>query len=207
MNIQRVRLLLSFVGVLFIGLAIGLSRAANLGTDPFTTFNVGLSHFFGIQFGTYMILTNIVGLILMFYTARNLIYIGTFMSIILVGYISDFVVSILFHQFGNLESLLIRGVLGALGIVLLAFGASLYIVAAQGIAPYDALPVIVESRSKGRISFQTARIVSDIVCITVGFLFGATVGVITVISGFFMGPLMQFFRTRFTNTLQSYVKK
>lgn len=58
---QALRITLSLIGVLLIGFSISLSRVANLGTDPFTTFNLGLSSFFDIQFGTYMVISNAIG--------------------------------------------------------------------------------------------------------------------------------------------------
>src|SRR5699024_11355274 len=100
MHKKWLRILLSFVGVLLIGLSIGVSRLADLGTDPFTTFNLGLSNFFNIQFGTYMIISNAIGLVLVFLTAKHLIGIGTLFNIIMVGYVSDFTVNLLLTQFG-----------------------------------------------------------------------------------------------------------
>lgn len=78
----------------------------------------------------------------------------------------------------------------------------MYIVAARGIAPFDAIPIIVEERTNGKVSFQTARVVTDILAIGIGLAFGATLGVNTLVSGFFMGPLIQFFRTKFSTLLE-----
>lgn len=208
MNSKKiVRVFLSFIGVLFIGLAVGFMRLGNLGADSFSTFNLGLSSFFGVKFGTYMIFSNAIGLILVFLTARHLIGIGTLFNIVLVGYISDFLVHLITSYFGEANSFWLRLLISALGILVLAFGASVYIVAGQGVAPYDALPIIIEEKSKGRVSFQTARVVSDILCISIGFFFGATVGITTIVAGFFMGPIMQFFRTKFTSLLKEFETK
>lgn len=204
MNANKLRrILFSLAGVIIIGLAVGLMRIADLGTDSFSTFNLGLSGFFNIQFGTYMIFSNAIGLILVFFTARHLIGIGTAFNIVLVGYVSDFTVYLIDTYVGDISSFWLRLLVSAFGITVLAFGAVVYIVAEQGVAPYDALPIIIEEKSKGRISFQAARVVSDILCIAIGFFFGATVGITTVIAAFFMGPIMQFFRTRLTAVMAS----
>lgn len=199
---QLNRLLLSLLGVLLIGFSIGISRIANLGTDPFTTFNLGLSGFFDIQFGTYMIISNGIGLVLVFLLSRHLIGIGTFFNILLVGYASDYVVKMITNEFGAEYSIGLRILFGVISLIVLAIGASMYIVADRGVAPYDALPLIIEQKSNGKISFRAARVISDILVITIGFLFGATVGVITIISGFCMGPMMHFFRKKFTHFLE-----
>lgn len=199
---QALRITLSLIGVLLIGFSISLSRVANLGTDPFTTFNLGLSSFFDIQFGTYMVISNAIGLIFVFLLARHLIGIGTFFNIFLVGYVADFGVGVITSQFGEISLLWLRIFLVVLSLVILAAGAAMYIVAARGIAPFDAIPIIVEERTNGKVSFQTARVVTDILAIGIGLAFGATLGVNTLVSGFFMGPLIQFFRTKFSTLLE-----
>lgn len=58
---QALRIVLSLLGVLMIGVSISFSRLANLGTDPFTTLNLGLSNFFDISYGTNSVFTNTIG--------------------------------------------------------------------------------------------------------------------------------------------------
>lgn len=134
--------------------------------------------------------------------ARHLIGIGTFFNIFLVGYVADFGVGVITSQFGEISLLWLRIFLVVLSLVILAAGAAMYIVAARGIAPFDAIPIIVEERTNGKVSFQTARVVTDILAIGIGLAFGATLGVNTLVSGFFMGPLIQFFRTKFSTLLE-----
>src|SRR5690554_6422614 len=141
MNANKLRrILFSLAGVIIIGLAVGLMRIADLGTDSFSTFNLGLSGFFNIQFGTYMIFSNAICLILVFFTARHLIGFGTAFNIVLVGYVSDFTVYLIDTYVGDISSFWLRLLVSAFGITVLAFGAVVYIVAEQGVAPYDALP-------------------------------------------------------------------
>lgn len=90
----------------------------------------------------------------------------------------------------------------ALGMVILAIGAAMNIVANLGVSPYDALPLVAETLGKGKIRFQYARVVLDFTAVGIGFLLGAQVGVMTLVTAFLMGPLLQFFRVRLLTLLQ-----
>ncbi len=68
---------------------------------------------------------------------------------------------------------------------------ALYFTADMGVSTYDAVSLILSE--KKRWKFQFCRISSDLFCTIVGFLFGATVGIGTVVTAFFMGPLIAFF--------------
>lgn len=197
-----IRIVLSFVGVILIGSAIGLSRLADLGTDPYTTFNLGLSALFNLSFGHLIIISNFIGLALVVLMAKHLIGLGTIFNILLVGYVSDLVVNTVQANMTLPTSLFVRVVVTGIGLVVLAIGAALYIVADKGVAPYDAYPIIIEEKASGKVSFRMARVLSDIVCIAIGFFLGATVGIATVVAGFFMGPMIQFFRTKFEQMLE-----
>ena len=81
--------------------------------------------------------------------------------------------------------------------------ASLYITADLGVSTYDAVAlIIVNTWKKGK--FRYVRIITDIVCILIGiatFLISGgkiiqvptIVGIGTIITAFFMGPLIEFF--------------
>jgi len=199
------RVMFSLIGVLFIGLSVGLSRLASLGTDPFTTLNTGLSNIFSMQYGTMLLVSNLVGIVFVVLFARHLIGVGTIFNIVLVGYISDFIIYLAETYFTVPTNFFVQFIVMAFGMVMLAMGAGLYIVADQGVAPYDALPVIIEDRT--RVSFRAARVTSDIICIVLGFSLGATVGIATIIAGFLMGPLIQFFRTYFGRKIENLEEK
>lgn len=57
-----------------------------------------------------------------------------------------------------------------------------------GMAPYDCVSFIVPNKTK--LPFRWWRIISDFICVAVGFACGATVGVGTLIMAFGTGPLL-----------------
>lgn len=187
-----------FVGVFFIGLGNGLLRLSGMGTDPFGCMNLGVSDVLHMQFGTYQLLVNIVLLIPMLLWMRKSLGIGTIVNMIGVGYVSDFSVFVMgkFHITAELLSgkLPVQLVVMVLAIISLCFGIAIYMECALGIAPYDALGEIIPVFTGNRIQFFAARVITDIVCVVIGFVCGSVVGVATVVTAFFTGPLVSLIR-------------
>ena len=74
----------------------------------------------------------------------------------------------------------------------MCMGASLYFTADLGVSVYDAVALCLSERTP--IKFQYCRIGSDVVCVVVGFIFGAKVGIGTLVTVFFTGPLIHIFQ-------------
>lgn len=64
----------------------------------------------------------------------------------------------------------------------------------MGVSAYDAVSLIAANKYK-LLPFKVCRVLSDLVCVTVGVVFHAMVGVGTVITALFMGPVIQWFNT------------
>jgi len=82
----------------------------------------------------------------------------------------------------------------------LCFGSSLYFIADMGVSTYDAVALIMSEKKIAR--FQYCRIGTDIICTAVGFSLGAIVGVGTVFTAFFMGPIIAFFNKKISIPLR-----
>ncbi|WP_022770037.1 MULTISPECIES: hypothetical protein [unclassified Butyrivibrio] len=90
-----------------------------------------------------------------------------------------------------------------IGVVIICFGSAFYMTADLGVSTYDAVAlIIVNTWKKGK--FQYVRIITDIVCVILGcvlfLMAGGSIGQIptiagigTIITAFFMGPLIEFF--------------
>lgn len=192
------------LGVVFIGISIGLMRIANFGTDPFACMNLGISYHLSASYGTCQLLVNLVLFVVMMLTLRKAVGPGTLVAMVCCGYTADLLIWVLGHFDISTESmdehLVIRVVLMLAAVVLLGFGAALYMQCDIGIAPYDALGQIIEQALHGKLQYKWTRIGTDLICVTVGFLLGSVVGVATVITALFTGPLATFFRNRLSGT-------
>lgn len=189
---QIKRILMSFIGVIVSGISVGLFRNARFGTDPFQVFANGISNKISfIDFGTLYMIINLLMLVAIFFLNKKYIGISTFINIFLLGYVVDFSDKIVAGIVGNAPSMLVRIGLMATAVVILCFASAMYFTADLGVSTYDAVALILEERKVGK--FKYLRIATDCICVAIGFVLGAIVGVGTLITAFFMGPLIDFF--------------
>ena len=199
------RIVLMCIGVFFIGMSVSLSRLSSLGTDPFSCMNLGVSSVLrdvtGSDFFTYanyQLLVNLVLLIPMFIFMLKGIGIGTIINMVFVGYSADLCMYV--YKMFNLtpevlkDNMVIRVICMILALLVLTFGVALYMQCNRGIAPYDALAPIMEDKTNGKLKYAIGRIITDCLCVLIGFLAGSVVGINTLVMMFGTGPFVSFFR-------------
>lgn len=201
-------------GIFMVGIAVGFFKMVAMGADPYTAMNTGISSFIGMQFGTLQLMVNAVVLLFVFIFKRQFIGFGTIFNMVFVGYTADFLMWVMAKWQISFDTMVLRVTVLAAAVILMCIGDALYISADMGMSPYDAVGYIVETLTKGKLQFRAARIISDIVCVSVGFVTGMQtgiqwkiVGVGTVISAFCTGPLIQFFRVHWSDKLLAAYKK
>lgn len=205
MNEQKrntARLFMMFIGILFIGLGVASYRMSGFGTDPFTCMNLGISGFISMSFGTWQLIMNAFIFILVFFTVRHCIGLGTIVNMVGVGYIADFLCWLLEKQLMLQMTMPSRIFFLALGTLFCSSGCALYMVADLGIAPYDSVAFIITKFTQEKISFRVARVMSDVCVMVVGVAFclmarnslWEIIGIGTVVNALCNGPLIQFFR-------------
>ncbi|MCM3213226.1 membrane protein [Niallia taxi] len=188
-----IRIMMMLIGNFLVGFAISLFRISNLGTDPFTTMNLGVSSSVNLTFGVYQLLANIILVGIAFLYVKSYIGIGTIVSMIGIGFIADYIVSMYTYISGDELNLTIKILILLVAVIIISFGFSLYMASNFGVAPYDTVALLILKLSNNKISFAVARVMTDVICVIVGFSFGALVGISTVITAIFTGPLVQYF--------------
>lgn len=201
MNSLLKRIVMMTGGMVTIGFCIAVLQIVALGTDPFNAMAFGISNTVGISLGTYLLIVSLVLLALVLWKKRELIGIGTIFATVGLGYIIDFFYTTITGLGDMYLPLPVRVLLMVATIVLLALAASLVMTADLGLAPYDALGFVIEEVTNKRVSFKWARVSTDVIGVVVAFFFGATIGLATFIVAFFMGPLINFFRTKLASLL------
>lgn len=185
------RVVVLFLTVVVMGVCVAILDQLGFGTDPCSVLNLGMSRLIGWSFGNYQLVFNLVliAIILLLKEARR-IGLGTLANMVVVGYAADFTTWIInmVHPLAG-ETLLVRLIVFVPTIVVFMVAVAFYMVVDLGVAPYDALPQIISARVK-RVSFTAVRMAWDISAIVIGFLVGGTVGLVTIIMGFFLGPVI-----------------
>ena len=196
------RVLMCVLGVAICGLSVGMFKHAAFGVDPFQALMSGLDAVIPIRFGTLYVIVNLLLLCFSLLTDRHKIGLATFINLFLLGYIVEFSQSVCARLLPE-PGLLTRILLFLPGLVILSLASALYFTADLGVSTYDAI-ALVWSERQSRIPFQFCRVITDSVCVIAGValcllsgmglkqIFGA-VGIGTVVTAFFMGPLIAFF--------------
>ena len=196
------RVFMSLFGVIICAISVGIFKIAALGVDPFQSFMAGLDALVPIGFGTLYVITNAVLLLFALVFDRHYIGIATFINLFLLGYITQFTYEYLQTVIVD-PSIIVRVLCLVIGIVTICFGSAFYMTANLGVSTYDAVALIISNTwKKGK--FQYVRIATDVVCVILGtalFLISGgsfsriptIAGIGTIITAFFMGPLIEFF--------------
>ena len=195
---------MALFGMAVAGIAVGFFKRAFFGVDPFQCFCNGVNQVIPIGFGTLYMLINAVLLVIDFFLDRHYIGISTFINLFLVGYAAEFSENTLARLFGDL-AMPGRILFLAIGIVISCVAAAFYYTADLGVSTYDAIPLHIADRKPrlfGKvIPFRVIRIISDLICVTVGFALGFMPGIGTIVTALFMGPLISFFKKKLSDPL------
>lgn len=201
------RIIMSISGVLVGAVSVGFFKLAAFGVDPFQSFMSGIDQLIPISFGTLYVIVNAVLLLFALIFDRHYIGLATFINLFLLGYVVEFSYGTLLSIFPD-ASMAVRIPAFILGFVAICFSASVYMTADLGVSTYDAVALIMANKWKiGK--FKYIRIATDVVCVILGILLfklgggewsavPAFVGIGTILTAFFMGPLIDFFNRKFS---------
>ena len=196
------RIMMSVLGVVICGIAVGIFKYVALGVDPFQSLMSGLDAVIPIRFGTLYVIVNAILLLFALIFDRSKIGIATFINLFLLGYIVEFSQGMCGRLMPG-ASIVLRVVMLVIAIVILCLSSSLYFTADLGVSTYDAVS-LVWSQRQDRIPFAICRVICDFICVACGIALLAAsgagtsgilanVGIGTIITAFFMGPLITCF--------------
>lgn len=202
MKILHKRIIMSVLGVLIGGVSVAIFKTAAFGVDPFQTFMAGLDHAIPINFGTLYVIANAVLLLFALIFDRHYINLATFINLFLLGYVTQFTYALIGKILPS-PSIPVRIICLIIGILIICIGSALYMTADLGVSTYDAVALIISNTWK-KGQFKYIRIATDLVCVIIGcvlfMISGGSLsqiptiaGIGTIITAFFMGPLIEFF--------------
>lgn len=184
------RTAIMFLSILLMGFAVSVFSYSGMGVDPFTALNMSISAKLGVSFGLFQMCMNGAVLLLVAFTSKKLINLGTVVNMVGVGYICEFFTSIYDRLLPQEISFVSQLIFMALGVFLLSLSASLYFNCNLGVSPYDALGFVMEDNVK--IKYKWSRVITDLLCTGVAFALGGPIGIGTVVTAFCMGPIIAF---------------
>ena len=193
---------MSALGVVICGISVGMFKHAALGVDPFQSLMSGLDAVIPIRFGTLYVIVNLILLLFALIFDRRKIGLATLINLFLLGYIAEFSQACCRSAFPDM-SLPGRLALLTAAIVIMCLASAFFFTADLGVPTYDAVSLIWSER-QSRIPFRICRIICDLICVSCGALLclaggvkvSGVVGIGTVVTAFFMGPLIDLFNRK-----------
>lgn len=184
------RLAVLTVSIIVIGICVAVFTTVGFGTDPCSTFTLGVSARTGVSFGTCQLVFNLLMFLPVIRFDLSRIGVGTVANMAGVGYVADFCMWLIgLHT--SPFSMTARVLMFAASMTAFLIAAAFYMVVDLGVAPYDAIPQLISAHTS-RLSARAVRMLWDISILSLGFLLGSTVGLTTLITGFCLGPAIAF---------------
>lgn len=194
-NVELKKLVLVIISVVLMGFSLSFLNKTNMGTDPCTMFNLGMSRLLHISLGNWQAMFNMALLIIVIIFGRDQIGWGTLANMFLVGYSFDFFTWLNGHFIPDTiySSMLSRVIITIPALMLFIIAAATYMAVQLGTSPYDAISFIISVRIK-KLPFKIVRIIYDVVVMIGGFLLGSKLGIVTIIMAFALGPVVTWIR-------------
>jgi uncharacterized membrane protein YczE len=185
---------LSYIGgLLIVSFGVTLTILAGLGAGPWDALNVGLANMTRFSVGNWVIF---IGILLIFLSAtltRTKPVIHSLLTIFILGYFIDFWLIVVFRD-ALFSGFMLQLVILLLGIVIIAFGASIYMQAKFALIPVDGFMFAL--RDVLGVKLMIAKTITELVALIVAFIVGGPIGVGTILVTFLIGPLIQYFFPR-----------
>ena len=182
-KISARRILGMVAGVVIIGIGIAVFKFSHLGNDSISALNLRLAELAGLPFSIENVLMNLI-------------------NSFCIGFIVTFTSNAMTAAFGSADTLPIQLFWVAVGVLVVAFGCSLYQTADLGVAPYDALSLMMSDRLP--LPYFGCRVFTDALCALLAYLLGGLIGLGTLICAFGLGPFVQFFTKHFSEKVLRY---
>ena len=189
------RVLVMLFGIVMLAVGVAFFDFSRMGNDPSTSVAIALGDVTGLGLSVMMLIDNSAFFLVEILWGRSMIGIGTFVNWTCIGPIAEVLLGMMYRVpflLGGALPFFPRLVIMVLGVLILSFGASLYQTADTGIAPYDALSILM-SRKQKKIPYFWCRIATDSACALAAALLGGIVGLGTLICALGLGPFITFF--------------
>ena len=170
-------------------MALGISmtiKGQKLGIGPWDVLHVGLYQHFGLTIGTWGIITGFIIILATASVLREWPQIGTWLNMLLIGVFID-VFNWLLPDFTTLGAQMIIFILG---VIVMGYGAGIYISPNIGAGPRDSLMLVLVKRTGA--SIKKVRTTIEVTVAIVGWIFGGPIGIGTVLIALFMGQMIHY---------------
>ena len=192
------------LGTMFLGMGVAFYKISQFGQDGVSAMVMSFVYLFKLGETNYgytvcYLAINFIFLVIMILTLKDKINVGSIINLLLTGVCSNLFIYLFEVLSFNNNAIALRILYSVLGIITVSFGIALYGSANLGVAPYDAMPMVINKYCP-KIAYKYARIICDLSCLVVALIIGVIIlrrsdiiNVNTVITFITIGPLISFF--------------
>ncbi|MEY8462665.1 YczE/YyaS/YitT family protein [Streptococcus merionis] len=178
-------------GILIVSLGTTICLKTSLGVDPFNAFSISISRLTHIGLGPVTLVLSLTVMAIIFVLDKRHIGLGSFYTMLSIGYFINFFDMLLPDIQLNLLSLF-NILIFIMGMLVTCFGAAMYFEADLGLAPYDSIAFVVSKYTKKEN--HICRVFVDIVVALIALFLGGPISLGTIILAFGLGPFINYFR-------------
>lgn len=200
-KISAPTVLVALIGVFLCGVGLAFNNCAGLGNDSVGIFYDGIRVFLGLTSEQLGFATNIVNICLLavvFFAGRKYVSVGSFIYLLPYGFCVSAGTAI-YSMLAISDAFPIRVIFAVLGSFLICAGVALFITVDIGVDPMTGLVLILVDKIKKE--YRIVKIGYDLILVLIGFLLGGKIGVVTLVTGFCIGPCIQFLNQLFEKIL------
>ncbi len=169
------RLAFMLPAVLLMGVFVSILVEVGWGTDPASFMNLNIQKVLGLSLGPTEVITYGIMFIFVIFFGAEMIGFGTLANMILIGFVVDFCrwvwANIGFADFIANGGFAVKLPVFICALSLFVIVAAIYMNAQMGVAPYDALPVII-GNALPKVPFFIIRQLFDFSAVGIGVIFG-----------------------------------
>ena len=177
------RIILVEIGLIVCGLAFAIMLRAAIGLDPWDAFHQGISFLTGVSIGTVVVIVGFAVMFLWIFLKQKL-GLGTIMNAITIG----IAINVFYAWIPTASNYLIGVVYFVVGILINGIGISMYVGGGLGPGPRDGLMTGLVKRTGKPLWLIRTSI--EVVVLGLGWAFGGTIGLGTVLYAFTIGPVV-----------------
>ena len=186
-----ISILFLLLGLIVFGFGHAILFAANLGVSPWMVLSQGITVQTGWSIGWTIIVVSVL-VLLLWLPLKQVPGLGTIINSLVVAAVIE--VSINFLP--TFEHILVQSVQALIGIIFIAMGTGIYLIANLGPGPRDGLMTGLQKVTDLPLAYVRNGL--ELTVVLLGWSIGGTAGIATLIFAIFIGPLaalaMQFLR-------------
>ncbi|PLS05800.1 YczE/YyaS/YitT family protein [Neobacillus cucumis] len=195
-----IRLLFFIIGLAIMTFGVCMTiKVSDIGVGAWDALNVALTNKVGLSVGRWVMIDGGILVLLNALLLKRRPDILSLLTIIVIGSLVDFWLNTVFELF-NVEGLITKSAMLLVGILIIGFGASIYLQAKFPQSPIDNYMLAISERFG--VNLMVAKTIGEITALIPAFFLHGPISYGTLIITFTVGPAIQLFFPYFEKSMQ-----